>query len=125
MSDHVEVQDMDVKQLTAFFENEKLHREGLIVAAGEPTLHLMQHKLAPHRKATPSAVDSLTIANAPSRAGFIEIHVGAQGWRDFVLWFLNYGTRKQPARPWLEPSVEAIRPLIGERLAAFLTGKRG
>lgn len=125
MKSHVDIKHMDVKQLTAYFDDEKLHREGLIVAVAEPAAALMRRNLAPHRKASPSAVDSVTVAVAPSRAGFIEVHAGAMGWRDFVLWFLNYGTRKQRPRPWLEPAADQVRPGIGERLAAFLNGKRG
>lgn len=120
----VTVDDMDANDLTAFFEDEKLHREGLIVAAAEPAAAEMRTALRPHRRANPSAVDSISIAVAPSRAGFIQILVGAMGFRDFVLWFLNYGTRKQRPRPWLEPSAEKVRPGISERLAAFL-GARG
>jgi hypothetical protein len=120
----VSVDMMDLHTLTAYLENEKLHREALMVAAVDPTIAAMKQKLEPHRRASPSAVDSLGSAVAPSRAGFIEILVGAMGFRDYVLWFLNYGTRKQPPRPWLEPSADKVRPGIGERMAAYLRGNK-
>lgn len=119
---------------------EKVMRDGLMFAAGEPCLESMKSNLERHRRSNPSAVDSLGIVATPTKFGVVKLVVGAigdnaleggdvlrepqgdkeDGWK---LRFLEQGTIKQAATPWARPALDEIEPGIVPKLTEYLQSK--
>lgn len=119
---------------------EKVMREGLMFAAGEPCLDAMRQNLERHRRSNPSAVESIGIVAPPSKVGHAKIVVGAIGdyaldggdvlreptadkEQGFKLRFLETGTIKQAATPWARPALDEVEPGVVPKLTAYLRGQ--
>lgn len=96
-----------------------------IVADGAAIIEAEIRARAPVRTGSlASAIDTIETHNIDTASAIVQVDDSAQGQQEHYAIFDEFGTSKQPARPFFRPGVQAATPraqqLMVERIASII-----